>query len=147
MEEGHILDNLITHTLTNNRLRSRAPLWKRMHSLASDINETTSPKSWPTATWRGRWQNSNFQLCQYIPEPSAKPPGHDLKRHQWVLLNRVLFWTCLICQLHAPNRTKQQPDLYMWWNSDSSAFIDLLNDRYPRWYQNCWSSLPNVAYW
>ena len=44
-EEGHILDNLITHPLTNNRLRTRVPLSKRMHSLASDINVTTSPKS------------------------------------------------------------------------------------------------------
>ena len=38
-EEGHILDNLITHPLTKNRLRSRVPLSKRIHSLASDINE------------------------------------------------------------------------------------------------------------
>ena len=60
-----------------------------MHSLASDINGTTSPKSWATTTWRRIWQNLNYRLCQYIHEPSAKPPGHDLKRHQWVLLNRV----------------------------------------------------------
>ena len=64
-----------------------APLSKWMHSLASDINRATSPKSWET--WRRRWQDSNYRLCQYIPEPSAKPPGHDLKQHQWVLLNRV----------------------------------------------------------
>ena len=87
-EEGHILDNLITHPLTNNRLRSRVPLSKRMHSLASDINGTTSPKSWATTTWRRWWQNSSYRLCQNIPQPSAKSPGHDLKRHQWVLLNR-----------------------------------------------------------
>ena len=43
-EEANILDNLITHRLTNNRLRSRVPLSKRMHSLASNINGTTSPK-------------------------------------------------------------------------------------------------------
>ena len=88
-EEGHILDNLITHPLTNNRLRSRVPLSKLMHSLASDINGTTSPKSWATTTWRRIWQNLNYRLCQSIHEPSAKPPGHDLKRHQWVLLNQV----------------------------------------------------------
>ena len=73
----------------HNRLRSRVPLSKRMHSIASDINGTTSPKSWATTTWRRQCQNSNYQLCQYIPEPSAKPPGHDLKQHQWVLLNPV----------------------------------------------------------
>ena len=53
-EEGHILDNLITHLLTNNRLRSRVQLSKQMHSLASAINGRTSPKSWATTTWR--WQ-------------------------------------------------------------------------------------------
>ena len=51
-EEGHILDNLITHPLTNNRLRSMVSLSKWMHSLASDINGTTSSKSWATTTWR-----------------------------------------------------------------------------------------------
>ena len=44
---------LITHPLTNNRLRSRVPLTKRMHSLASDINGTTSPKSWATQVGDG----------------------------------------------------------------------------------------------
>ena len=51
-EESHILDNLIKHPLTNNRLRSRIPLSKRMHSLVFDINRATSPKSWATTTWR-----------------------------------------------------------------------------------------------
>ena len=88
-EEGHILDDLITHPLTNNRPKSRVPLLKRMHSLASDINGTSSPKSWATTTWRWRWQNLNCRLCQYISESSAKPPGYDLKRRQWVPLNRV----------------------------------------------------------
>ena len=88
-EEGHVLDNLITHPLTNNRLRSRVPLSKRMHSLASDINGTTSSKSWATTTWRWRWQNLNYRRCQYISEPSVKPSGDDLQQHQWVLLNRV----------------------------------------------------------
>ena len=52
-------------------------------------NGTTSPKSWASTTWRLQWQDSNYQLCQYIPEPSAKHHGHDLKLHQRVLLNRV----------------------------------------------------------
>ena len=59
-EERQILNNLITHPLTNNRLRSRVLLLKRMPSLASNTNGTTSPKKWATTTCRRRWQNLNY---------------------------------------------------------------------------------------
>ena len=127
--------NLITHPTTSNRLRNRVPLSKRMYSLASDTNGTTSPKSWANTTWRRLWKNLNYQLWQYI---AATLMG---------IIKPSLFWIWSICQLHASNRTKRQPKLYMWWNSDSSVCMDLPNDRCSRWYQNCWWRFPNEASW
>ena len=60
-----------------------------MHSLGFYINGRTSAKLWATITWRWQWQNLNYRLCQYIPQPSVKAPDHDVKRHQCVLLNQV----------------------------------------------------------
>ena len=60
-----------------------------MNSLVSKADDSLSPELWANATWKQRWQDSNYRLRQYIEEPSAKPPGHDLKRRQWVLLNRI----------------------------------------------------------
>jgi len=60
----------------------------RMHSLANEIN-SPSPKSSADTTWKSRWDESNYRLKQFIPQPSDKPPGHDLNRRNWVLLNRI----------------------------------------------------------
>ena len=59
-----------------------------MFSLANE-NNSPSPKSWADTTWKKRWDKSNYRLKQYIPQPSDKPPGHDLNRRNWVLLNRI----------------------------------------------------------
>ncbi|XP_057310568.1 uncharacterized protein LOC130648532 [Hydractinia symbiolongicarpus] len=86
--DGHMIANIRTQPLLDNRLKSRIPLSTRMHSLALE-NDSSSPKSWAAATWKTRWRESNFRLKQFIPDPSDNPNGHDLKRRHWVLLNRI----------------------------------------------------------
>jgi len=89
LRDDHMLNMVANNPLLNGRLKSRSPLSRRMHSLAADNTENVSPQTWAEAKWRQRWNDSTHQLKQFIPLPSNKPPGHDLKRHEWVLLNRI----------------------------------------------------------
>ena len=73
----------------NNRLKSRIPLSNRMHSLAVESIDASSPKIWAVDVWRRRWQSFNYSLKQFIPISSNKPFGHDLNRKKWVKLNRI----------------------------------------------------------
>ena len=77
---GHMLNNVLNNPLLNNRLKSRIPLSNRMHSLAADTNDVSSPKIWAEGAWRRRWQSRNYRLKQFVPEPWTKPSGHDLNR-------------------------------------------------------------------
>ena len=89
VSESHMLHTIVTNPLLDIRLKSRAPLSSRMHSLVNDNTENVSSQSWAEAKWRQRWINSTHQLKQFIPLPSNNPPGCDLKRREWVLLNRI----------------------------------------------------------
>ena len=88
LSEDHMLHHIQSHPLLNNRLKSRVPLSARMHSLANE-NNSTSPKTWADTTWKRRWNKLDYRLKEFIPQPSSKPPGHDLNRRNWVLLNRI----------------------------------------------------------
>ena len=89
LADTHIFHQAITSPLINNRLKSRMPLSTRMHHLAGQLQNNTSPDQWAMTTWSNRWHNLRYHLCDYIREPSEKPPGYDLKRNHWVLLNRI----------------------------------------------------------
>lgn len=86
---GHMLNTVATNPLLNIRLKSRSPLSSRMHSLAAGYDENISSRTWAEAKWKQRWNELSQQLKQFIPSPSNKPPGCDLKRCEWVLLNRI----------------------------------------------------------
>ena len=86
---SHMLNNVLNNPLSNNRLKSRMPLSNRMHSLAADTNDASSPKIWAEEAWRRRWQSRNYRLKQFLPEPSTKPSGHNLNRAKSVKLNRI----------------------------------------------------------
>ena len=88
MENTHIFHQAAISPLTNARLNCRMPLSARMHCLSHD-NDDKFPEDWTQHAWRRRWENSNCQLNNFIAYPSSKPPGYDLKRIQWVLLNRL----------------------------------------------------------
>ena len=59
---GHMLNDVLNNPLLNNRLKSRIPLSNRMHSLAADTNDASSPKIWAEGAWRRRWQSCNYRL-------------------------------------------------------------------------------------
>ena len=89
LSNNHMLSNLITNPLLNTRLKSRSPLSFRMNSIANVDNGIISSRSWANEKWKTRWNASEHQLKQFIPSPSSNPPGCDLKRSEWVLLNRL----------------------------------------------------------
>ena len=66
-----------------------SPGGTELNSLVNDNPGNVSPQSWTEAKWRQRWMDSTHQLKQFIPLPSNTPPGCDLKRREWVLLNRI----------------------------------------------------------
>ena len=70
----------------NNRLKSRYPLSLRMNFISNEDNGMISSRAWANEKWRKtRWN----VLKHFIPFPMSKPPGCDLKRSKWVLLNRI----------------------------------------------------------
>ena len=89
LTESHMLNNVLKNPLLNNRLKSRIPLSNRMHSLAVESIDASSPKIWAVDVWRRRWQSFNYSLKQFIAISSNKPSGHDLNRKKWVKLNRI----------------------------------------------------------
>ena len=88
LSHNHMLSNLITNPLLNSRLKSRSPLSLRMNLIANGDNGIISSQALANEKWETRWNASEHQLKQFIPSPSSKPPGCDLKRSEWVLLNR-----------------------------------------------------------
>ena len=89
LSNNHMLRNLMDNPLLNTRLKSRYPLSLRMNSIANADNGIVSSRAWANEKWQTRWNASNHQLKQFIPSPSSNPPGCDLKRREWVLLNRL----------------------------------------------------------
>ena len=80
--------SLVLTEIENNqpsRLRSMNPLLR--HARAQD--QALPPSMWAMTAWQNRWNNSNFQLKQYMPTILTKPVGNDLGRAQWVQLNRL----------------------------------------------------------
>ena len=86
--QSHLLHETLSQPL-NPRLKSRNPLSTRTHHLISSNINTASPDSWAKSAWKTRWSITNYQLRDYVPHPSSKPPGCNLDRRQWVLLNRL----------------------------------------------------------
>ena len=80
-----IRDSLIRNT----RLKSRYPLSLRMISISNGDNGIISSRAWANEKWKTRWNASEHQLKQFISSPMPNPPGCDLKRSEWVLLNRI----------------------------------------------------------
>ena len=78
MENTHIFHQTAISPFTNARLKSRMPLSTCVHRLNHDI-DGISPEDWAQHTWRGRWENSNYQLNNFIAYPSCKLPSYDLK--------------------------------------------------------------------
>ena len=85
----HILHNLLHNPAPAVRLKSRNLLTSRVQALANGIDDTTSLESWAQSLWRSWWNNVNHQLQNFISVPTPKPPWHDLRRKNWVLLNRI----------------------------------------------------------
>ena len=85
----HLLHNIaLAHRQAAQRLPSRNPLSSRMIAIAHKANDVP-PDQWIAKTWLNQWNNTNCRLKQYVPMPSTLPPGHDLPRQSWVLLNRL----------------------------------------------------------
>ena len=61
------------------RLPSRRPLWAILPS-----NQAVSVGQ----RWREEWSKSTVTNHQLVDDPTTKPPGFDLPRKLWTLLNR-----------------------------------------------------------
>ena len=85
-DASHILHNLLHNPTSTVQLKSQNPLTSHVQALANGIDNTTSPESWAQSLWHSRWNNVNHQLQNFISIPTPKPPGHDLRRENWVLL-------------------------------------------------------------
>ena len=85
-DASHILQNLLHNPTSTVQLKSQNPLTSHVQALANGIDNTTSPESWAQSLWHSRWNNVNHQLQNFISIPTPKPPGHDLRRENWVLL-------------------------------------------------------------
>ena len=88
MESIHISHQTTISTVTNVRPKSRMPLSPRMHHLSHNIDDIPL-EDWAQHIWRVPWEKSNYQLKNFNACQSSKPTGYDLKRSQWVLLNRL----------------------------------------------------------
>ena len=76
----------------NHCLKSRNPVSIRTSELINRINNIDyieSPETWVEVAWSNRWETSNQYLRTFIHSPFKHPPGHELKRAHWVLLNRL----------------------------------------------------------
>ena len=84
----HLLHGkLNADTCTQSRLRSRNPLSSRHYGPVPDSRAYSS--AWAADTWRTRWTRTTHGLRRFIAEPEQHPPGCDLPRKEWVLLNRL----------------------------------------------------------
>ena len=90
MESTQIFHLAAISPLTNLMPKSRIPLSTCLHRLSHD-NDDISPEDWPQHACRRRWENSNYQLNNFIACLSFKTPGYDLKQSQWVLLNCLWY--------------------------------------------------------
>ena len=70
------------------RLPSRKPLIRRLWE-QSQQQIVVPAETWALNTWQDRWNRSQSQLNQFVPQVSTKPTGCDLRRPQWVKLNRL----------------------------------------------------------
>ena len=76
----------------NHRLKSRNPVSIRTSGLInriSNINYIESPETWVEVACSNLWETSNQYLRTFIHSPYKHPPGYELKRAHWVLLNRL----------------------------------------------------------
>ena len=87
--QSHLLHETLSSQPLISRLKSRNPLFTRTHHLISHNTNTASLDSWAKSAWKTRWSSTNFQLRDYVPQPSSKLPGCDFDWRQWVLLNRL----------------------------------------------------------
>ena len=71
------------------RLKSRQPLKSRLKECITDNPQIKSPDHWAVSKWKEAWKANDSHLKQFIQVPTPQPPGHDLKRSHWVLLNRL----------------------------------------------------------
>ena len=84
--EQHLLHRKMADTtLRQRRLKSRNPLTNRRHGPAPE----TDADDWATEMWKQRWTATSHSLKKFITEPTQSPPGSDLPRREWVLLNRL----------------------------------------------------------
>ena len=80
------------HYHYNHRLKSCKPVSICTSELINRINKIDyieSPETWVEVAWSNCWETSNQYLRTFIHSPSKHPPGHELKRAYWVLLNRL----------------------------------------------------------
>lgn len=64
------------------RLKSRKPPWKLGQQLIDDGFNSND-------AWRKEWATSNPDSLHLITDPSERPPGFDLSRRDWTVLNRI----------------------------------------------------------
>ena len=86
MENTHIFYQAAISPLTTVRVKRRMSLSIWMDCLRHDI-DGISLEYWTQHAWRGRWENSNYQLNNFIACPSSKHFDYDLKQSQWILIN------------------------------------------------------------
>ena len=97
MSRYHARPNIDTFLARNLPFHSHVRQWIHPFMISLNIHcskheiDDISPEGWTQHAWRERWENSNYQLNNFIAYPRSNPPGYDLKRIQWVLLNRLQF--------------------------------------------------------
>jgi hypothetical protein len=65
----------------NERLISRKPVWR--YDLFPETTQFSIPEAWIV-----KWSDDLPVNGELILDPNTRPPGFDLHRHEWVLLNR-----------------------------------------------------------
>ena len=74
--------NKIIDNPPTKRLKSRKPFWIDGQAL-HQVNFTTND------AWRDSWSRTNVRNHHLVQDPSVCPPGFQLPRRSWTLLNRL----------------------------------------------------------
>lgn len=84
LEKCEFYENSLLYELlqdkTQQRLKSRKPIWQSLDSLRGfDLNRE----------WKVAWENENLLNSDLIDDPTKKVSGYDLKRRTWITVNRI----------------------------------------------------------
>ena len=147
VDKCHLLHETLSFRIVP-RLKQRNPISTRVLHLIKSNNIIASPDSWAESVWKTRWSNTNYQLRDYVPYPSSKPPGCDLDHRQWILLNRlrsryrqygnfmyrIRFRNnnkCICSEIQAPQHVLVCPQIGIRGN------VDTVDDDFRSWLRDC----------